>query len=115
MTLHVVRRIQFVDALGVLGLKGPHLDVRVRSLVRLLAFFLIEARADIAHHCLDGAGTFVQPRQLLGDIVVNEINVQRSRPVYQNVLLSEKAKQLQPVVRAENTDALVYQTVRLKA
>lgn len=117
MTLHVVRRIQFVNSFGVFRPERQHLNIRIGFLAQFPAFRVILkvlARADIAHDSLDGTGTLVKARQLLGDIVMSEINVQRSRPVYENILLPEKTQQVQPIVRAEDTDALICQTVRLK-
>jgi len=115
VALHVVGRIQFVDPLGMLGSERSHLNVGIQAVAVLVAVPLqVLARAHVADDRLDDADAIVETGQLLGDVVMDKVNVQRPRPVQQDVLLSEKPQQRQSILRTEDADALVQQTVRLR-
>lgn len=92
VTLHIVRWIQFVNTLSVFRFQGLNLNVRMGFLVRFLHVIhvlRILAHKNIPYHPLDRPCALVKVYQLLGDIVMNEIDVKGLRPVDQNILLPQ--------------------------
>lgn len=84
-----------------------YIDVAVDLVVALFRLLGLVAGPDVAEDPLDAAVVRVQPHQLIRDLRVDEVYVKRLVPVDEHVLLTEQSQALQPVVRAERTDALV--------